>query len=105
MRKHKKNKMSGITLIALVVTIIVLLILAGISIPNGVEELGKWAFGYGNLASITIPSSITNIDKHAFDGCSLLTNITINKPTDSISGAPWGAPSGCTITWTGDEIP
>ena len=32
MKKHKKNKASGITLIALVVTIIVLLILAGISI-------------------------------------------------------------------------
>ena len=32
MKKHKKNQMSGITLIALVVTIIVLLILAGISI-------------------------------------------------------------------------
>ena len=32
MEKHKKNKVSGITLIALVVTIIVLLILAGISI-------------------------------------------------------------------------
>ena len=32
MRKHKINKTSGITLIALVVTIIVLLILAGISI-------------------------------------------------------------------------
>lgn len=31
MKKHKKNKASGITLIALVVTIIVLLILAGIS--------------------------------------------------------------------------
>ena len=32
MKKLKKNQMSGITLIALVVTIIVLLILAGISI-------------------------------------------------------------------------
>ena len=32
MRKHKMNKTSGITLIALVVTIIVLLLLAGISI-------------------------------------------------------------------------
>lgn len=32
MKKHKKNKASGITLIALVVTIIILLILAGISI-------------------------------------------------------------------------
>ena len=32
MFKHKTNKTSGITLIALVVTIIVLLILAGISI-------------------------------------------------------------------------
>ena len=32
MKKHKKNKASGITLIALVVTIIVLLLLAGISI-------------------------------------------------------------------------
>ena len=32
MSKHEKNKNSGITLIALVVTIIVLLILAGISI-------------------------------------------------------------------------
>ena len=32
MEKHKKNKVSGITLIALVVTIVVLLILAGVSI-------------------------------------------------------------------------
>ena len=32
MNKHKKNKASGITIISLVVTVIVLLILAGISI-------------------------------------------------------------------------
>lgn len=32
MREHKKNKVSGITLIALVITVVVLLILAGITI-------------------------------------------------------------------------
>ena len=40
MFKHKKNKELGITLIALVVTIIVLLILAGISVQMLTGENG-----------------------------------------------------------------
>ena len=51
------------------------------------------------LSTISLPSSITTIESYAFSG-SGLTQITIDKPSGSISGAPWGA-TNATVTWTG----
>ena len=53
-----------------------------------------------SLPSITIPSSITSFGYNCFGGCDNLTTIIINKPQDSITGAPWGAPNA-TVIWNG----
>ena len=53
-----------------------------------------------SLEEITLPSSLKTINSYAFNDCLNLTTITINKPTDSISGAPWSA-TNATIIWNG----
>lgn len=52
------------------------------------------------IKEITIPSSITIINDKCFYNCPQLTTITINKPENSIAGAPWGA-TNATIVWNG----
>ena len=42
--------------------------------------------------------NVTSIGDGTFYSCSSLTSITINKPSGSISGSPWGA-TGATVTW------
>ena len=70
-----------------------------VTLPNGLKTIGKEAFTNWKMTSIEIPSSVETIGEDCFKNCSSLTNITINKATDSISGSPWGAPSA-TINWT-----
>lgn len=53
-----------------------------------------------SLESVYIPTNVTKIASNVFSGCSNLTTITINKPEDSISGAPWGA-TNATVVWNG----
>ncbi len=51
---------------------------ADVVIPDGVTEIGDYAFSYcSSLTSITIPDSVTKIGDWAFSGCSGLTSITI----------------------------
>lgn len=43
-------------------------------IPEGVTEIGKWAFiGCSSIKSIEIPESVTEIGGSAFHDCSSLT--------------------------------
>lgn len=55
-----------------------------VEIPNTIEELGNELYG-----SYTV-----------FSGCTNLKQIIIDKPQDSIKGAPWGAVNA-EIIWTG----
>ena len=67
--------------------------------PCQIKELPQKCFGYCPIIEITIPSSITTIDTTTFVGCDQLTTIYVDKPTDSISGAPWGA-KNATVIWS-----
>ena len=82
----------------------ILTCLTSIEIPEGAESLKMNNFpSYGtpNLRTIILPSTVTSIDVSTFVQLSAqLTEIIINKPQDSISGAPWGA-MNATVTWTG----
>ena len=65
-----------------------------------VTKIGRSAFnGCTSLESINIPSTIQSIDKNAFEGTEI-TTINIDKPANSIPGAPWGA-TGALVYWQG----
>ena len=75
--------------------------LSSITISNSVESIGTQCFSNcSNLTSVEIPVSVNNIGYYCFTGCNNLTTIIINKPQDSISGAPWSAPNA-TVVWNG----
>ena len=68
--------------------------LTSITIPNGVTNIGGWAFqGCTSLITITIPNSVSNIGDGAFWGCSSLTNVTI---PDSVTNIGTNAFAYCT---------
>ena len=75
--------------------------LESIEIPQSLTVISTVAFAYcKSLTEITIPSSIEGMGNEVFYGCTNLKTITINKPQDSISGAPWGA-TNATVVWNG----
>lgn len=55
------------------------------------------------LKVVYLPANIETVEASTFLGCSSLTDIHIDKPKDSIVGAPWGAPDTATIHWK-DEV-
>ncbi len=62
--------------------------ITSVSIPNSVTIIGNRAFEACNFTSITIPDSVTSIGAYAFYNCFDLVNITIpNSVTDIGSGA------------------
>lgn len=77
--------------------------LKSISMPK-IERLSKdsdyWGvFDYCGMTTINIPSTIQSIGKNTFESTKI-TTINIDKPANSISGAPWGA-TNATVNWTG----
>lgn len=78
--------------------------LTDVTFPSTMKEISYYSFwGCSSLETITIPSSVETIHSTAFGGdCSKLKTITVNKPADSIPGAPWGA-ANATVIWKGDE--
>ena len=66
-----------------------------VKIPKGVKIIGDRAFNNcSNLSKIVISSSIETIYSNAFKADKLLKEIIIEKPENSIAGAPWGCPLG-----------
>ena len=56
-----------------------------IIIPNSVESIGRWAFGYcTSLKSIVISDSVKNIGDDAFYSCTSLESIIIPDSVESI---------------------
>lgn len=78
--------------------------LESISMPK-IEILSNNIFSWEGfnahckMTTINIPSTIKSIGKNAFYHPQIFT-INIDKPANSISGAPWGAISA-TVNWTG----
>lgn len=78
--------------------------LESISMPK-IEVLGadKDLYGIFNncykMTTINIPSTIQSIGKIAFENTNI-TTINIDKPANSIPGAPWGA-TGALVYWQG----
>lgn len=73
--------------------------LTEVRLPNTLTSIRSNCFGSCTvLTKIFIPNSVTEIASNAFSN-SAIKEIVIDKPEGSISGAPWGANSECTITW------
>ena len=68
--------------------------LTSITIPNSVTTIERYAFsGCSGLTSIDIPNSVTSIGNSAFSSCTGLTSITIPNSVTSIGSEAF---SGCT---------
>ncbi|MBR7092431.1 MAG: leucine-rich repeat protein, partial [Clostridia bacterium] len=83
-------------------------------IDNGITSIGNNAFsGFTNLTSVTIPPSVTSVDKYALMGCdctNILTvyyykNSFIGNPFDGLRCVALSSVSGTTgdCTWTLDD--
>ena len=67
--------------------------MTSLTIPSSVTEIDRYAFyGCSGLTNLTISSSVTSIGGRAFSGCSGLTSLTIPSSVTSIRS---GAFSGC----------
>ena len=55
--------------------------LTGIVLPEGLLEIGQYAFRLTNIASMTIPSSVITIYNDVFSGNTSLTSLTFDAPT------------------------
>ena len=75
--------------------------LRNVAIPSNIKNVPENAFySCRYLTTAQIANGVETIGTNAFRGCHELTTITINKPSGSIPGAPWGAPNA-TVIWTG----
>ena len=64
------------------------------TIPDGVTEIGDYAFGEcTSLTSVTIPDSVTSIGDYAFGECTSLTSVTIPNSVISVGRSAF---AGCT---------
>ena len=73
--------------------------LRSITIPNSVTTLGSSLFyNCKQLTTVRIGNGITNMDNAVFNSARSVKHIYIDKPENSISGAPWGA-SNATVHW------
>ena len=68
---------------------------------KNVKDIGSQVFcECSKLTKIEIPNTIESIASSAFNSANNLGEIIINKPENSISGAPWGCPYGLrAIKW------
>ena len=71
--------------------------IASFTIPNTVTEISGYAFEYcSGLTSVTIPNSVTSIGEYAFEYCSGLTSVTISNNVTSIGNYAFYHCSGLT---------
>ncbi len=67
-----------------------------------VTTIGTGAFSGSSISSVSIPSSVTNIDNSAFGDCTNLTSITIPQSVETIDAwAFCGCTSLSTVTFEG----
>lgn len=58
-----------------------------VTIPEGVEYIGEYAFARSGIKSATLPSTIKSIGDHAFESCSDLKRVVLMNPKPPVLGA------------------
>ena len=58
-----------------------------VSLPEGLVSIGEGAFEYGNMTSITFPSSLREIGAHAFSGAYSLSSVYLNDGLETLGDA------------------
>ena len=72
---------------------------------NNLIYIGESAFDFcTSLEEVYIPSSTETIGEYCFSGCKSLKKVYIDRITDSIPGAPWGAKSSTKIIWKDSNV-
>ena len=67
---------------------------------------GEYAVvNFPDLEEVFIPAVTSIMDKNSFKDCPKLKKIVVAKKKDSLKGAPWGAPAGCTVVWNEQAKP
>ena len=66
-------------------------------LPENLINIDAEAFRENSITSIIIPSSVNRMGNYIFYANPNI-QITVNKPANSISGAPWG---GANVIWAG----
>ncbi len=77
--------------------------ITSVTLPASITTIDKYAFrNCAGLTTIVIPEKVTKINAHAFDGCASLTNIVIPASVTEISEYAFnGCTSLETVTFTG----
>lgn len=66
------------------------------TIPNGVTDIGDYAFFNSALSSVSIPNSVTNIGNFAFFDCTNLISVAIGSGVENIGTAAFADCPGLT---------
>lgn len=66
----------------------------------GIEKIGADAFAFTKISRVNIGRNVKTIGEYAFNA-ETLTEISVERYKDSVSGSPWGA-KNATVTWTGN---
>ena len=74
-----------------------------VTIPNSVTNIDRSAFSNCGLKSVTIPNSVTSIGEYAFSNCGL-KNVTIPNSVTSIGGYAFRNCSGLTSVTIGGSV-
>ena len=72
--------------------------LTNVSLNEGLTTIDEGTFSQTKIQSITIPSSVTKIEKSAFLNCSALENVVLNEGLTSIGQAAFAKSAINTIT-------
>ncbi len=73
--------------------------LTGVTLEAGLKTIGAAFVACIALRSMTIPSTVRTISTSAFyDSVAIPVNLTIHRPVNSITGAPWS--SSGSVVWT-----
>jgi hypothetical protein len=74
--------------------------LTSITLPDSVTNIEKYAFYCSSMKSITIPDSVTSIGSYAFYMCNNLTSLTIpSRFKRDVENNIYKIPEGCQITY------